>query len=476
MKTINPLIQYKRLSIEKKSVIWYTLCNILEKGIAFITIPIITRMLTTDEYGVYSVFISWKDIFIIFTTLNLYCGVFTKVLVDRKDDQDAVTSSVQWLGSCISLFFLVLYLCFKNPINRLLGFGTETMLLLNAYYFFYPAFSLWCTKQRVNNKYIMMVVGTLIVSFFTPVVGIALITITNLRERGVIWGYLIVYIAAGVVFYIINTAKGRKIYDKELWMYCVSYNVPLIPHYLSMIALSQSDRLMIQYFEGNSKAGIYSLAYQVSSMMNIVFNAINSAFIPRAYGMLKDGAVKKLNAESVKLIYAAFSLSAFGIVIAPECVMILGGKAYGEAIYVIPAVCFAVFIRYVYGFFNNYEFYFAETKKIMIASTLAAIINIVLNWIFIPIAGYFAAGYTTIVGYGFLYLFHYRLSKNICREYYGVNGFSDKFVIGVLVITLVASAVLPVLYGLPVLRYLIIAGLIIIGIIKRNDIIKLIRK
>ena len=59
-----------------------------------------------------------------------------------------------------------------------------------------------------------------------------------------------------------------------------------------MIILGQSDRLMIKCFEGNSNVGIYSLVYQVSSMMNVVFNVINSSFIPRACKLMKEKYIR----------------------------------------------------------------------------------------------------------------------------------------------------------------------------------------
>ena len=470
---ISPLKKYRRLSVEKKSVIWYTIRNVMQKGISFLTIPIITRLLTTDEYGIYSVFLSWRDIIIIFATLNLFCGVYTKILVDHKDTESECTSAIQWLGTTISLIYLLVYFCFREPINNLLGYDTPTMLMLFGYYIFYPAFSLWCTKQRIDNNYILMVIVTIIVSVFIPLLSICLILFTSLRQYGPIWGTLIVYIVFGSFFFILNTYKGKVIYDKLIWRYAIKYNVPLIPHYLSMIVLGQSDRLMIKYFEDDSKAGIYSLAYQISSMMNIVFNAINSAFVPRAYRLMKEKKTDVLNNESMKLAIGALLISSLGIIIAPECVLIMGGKNYNEAIYVIPAVCMAVFVRFVYSFFCNYEFYFSKTRNIMMASAIAAVINIVLNWIFIPIFGYFAAGYTTLVGYLFLFVFHYLFAQKISTDNFGKKAYNNKSILFIVLITCILSVILPVLYLFIIIRYTLIILFAIFCFIRRKSIIAL---
>ena len=73
MKFISKYLnKYRSMPIGARAAAWYTICNLLQKGIMFIVVPIYTRMLTTAEYGTYTIFQSWKDIIIIFTTLNLY--------------------------------------------------------------------------------------------------------------------------------------------------------------------------------------------------------------------------------------------------------------------------------------------------------------------------------------------------------------------------------------------------------------------
>ena len=95
--------KYRSMAVQAKASIWYTICNFFQKGISFIAVPIYVRLLTTDEYGDWSVFQSWRDILIIFASLNLFSGVYTKTLVDNKDDRDRYTSSMQGLGTIVSL-------------------------------------------------------------------------------------------------------------------------------------------------------------------------------------------------------------------------------------------------------------------------------------------------------------------------------------------------------------------------------------
>lgn len=459
------ITSYKKLPAEKKSIIWYAVCNVFQKGIVFLSMPIVTRLLTTDEYGIYSVFISWRDILIIFTTLNLYYGVFTKLLVDNIQTQNECTSCIQGLEFTITAIAAIIYFLFSDTFNSLLHMNTLSMTLMFGYFFFYPPFYLWCTRQRVNNKYIPMVFATMFISFSTILVTILLLLFTNLKENAVILGDVGIYIIIGVFFFIFNAVKGKTFYDKKFWIFSLKYNIPLVPHYLAIIVLGQADRLMINAYCGESKAGIYSLAYQISKMMNILFYAINSSFVPQAYGYLRDNKLKELNNNTMPLMYIGLLTTTFAILVAPEIVWVLGGNKYMEAIYILPSVCTGVLITFYYSFFANIEFYFSKTHNIMVASVLSAVINVFLNWVFIPRFGYIAAGYTTLVSYLFLLIFHYIFARKIAMDCFDQNIYSGKKIFVIISLSVAISILLLSIYKYFFIRYMLIIIIAFICII-----------
>lgn len=91
--------------------------------------------------------------------------------------------------------------------------------------------------------------------------------------------HIVIY---SVVYYKIMRA-GRKTVWKEAWKYALHYNIPLIPHYLSQQVLNQADRLMINRMCGSAQTAIYTVAYQIAMVLNIVTTAIESSFTPWAY-------------------------------------------------------------------------------------------------------------------------------------------------------------------------------------------------
>ena len=78
------ITKYKNLPEAVKASLWFTICSILQKGISFITVPIFTRMLSTEEYGVISLFGAWQNIITIFATLNLSYQIFNNGMSNMK--------------------------------------------------------------------------------------------------------------------------------------------------------------------------------------------------------------------------------------------------------------------------------------------------------------------------------------------------------------------------------------------------------
>lgn len=463
------------MAVQAKASIWYTICNFLQKGISFIVVPIYVRLLTTAEYGEWSVFQSWRDILIIFASLNLYAGVYTKTIVDNKDDRDRYTSSMQGLGTLISLFLLIFYFFTHNWCNRRIGLETQYMLLLFLYFIVYPAFSFWGTRQRVEYKYKPMVIVTVIVSILTPTVSILLLQNTNLRTNALILGYLIVQCAVGLVFYIYHFWKGKCFFHKGYWQFATKFNIPLIPHYLSLIVLSQSDRIMIKHYCGDSDAGIYSFAYQIASAINVLISAINGSRVPWTYEQLKDKVYDRLKKITNALVLMMAGIVLFVALISPEIISILGTSDYQVAVYVIPVVTLGVFYTFVYDLYASIEFYYGATKYVMFASVIGAVLNIVLNAIFIQIFGFIAAAYTTLVCYLIFMLMHYLFSKKVLRDQKVSDPVYDNKTVFFLsgVITLVGLGCM-ITFPYTFIRVVLIVALIGICIWKRNTIRKMI--
>ncbi len=474
---INKLVEkYKKIPAAAKASLWFAICSVVQKGIALITVPLFTRLLTTEQYGQFSVFQSWYQIISIFATLNLCAGVFYNGMTKYPDKRDKYMSSMQGLSSVVTLLLFCIYLPFKDIINELTGLSTLLMVAIFVECLVYPALMFWTTRQRYEFKYIALVFVTIGVAIVSPALGLIAVNLTEEKGIARILTASFVNICVGLFFYILNLKRGKNLFCKEYWIFALKFNIPLIPHYLSMIILSHSNRIMIERMFGETEVAIYSVAYSFSLIMNIVTQSINSSYVPWTYRKLKDGDTAPLKKYTTLLLLAIATISLVPVLVAPELMWIIAPAEYAEGVWIIPPLSTSVFFMFLYTLFANVEFYFEKTKFVMVASVLGAIINIGLNLLLMPKLGYLAAGYVTMVCYLLFAVAHYAFMRKVCKDKLGINSvYNDKFIILITVIYLICTALAMCLYNFVVVRYSVLLIAFIIIVIKREKVISLVK-
>lgn len=472
--------KYKRLSAPVKASLWFTICSFFQKGISFITVPIFTRLLTTDQYGVFSVYNSWYSIISIIATLNLSAGVYNNCMTKYPEDRNRVTSAFQGLSTTVTAILLIIYLVDVEFWNSLLQLSSLFVILMFLEVAFMPAYSFWTVGKRYDYKYVGIVILTAIISIGSPLLGIVAVLSTKYKAEARVISYVLVQMVVGIIFYVYNFSKGKKFFSKEYWLFALKFNMPLIPHYLSMTILNQADRIMISQMVSRSAAAVYSIAYSVSSIMSMVTGAINSSFIPYTYKALKEKKYVEIRKNANILLVLVGGISLFTMAFGPEVIRIVGGKEYYDAIWIIPPIAASVYFTFLYPLFANVEFYYEKTIGIMIASCIGAIVNIILNYIFIGIFGYHAAGYTTLVCYIIFAVAHYFFQRRILLNELHIQKdiYDIKVVVGFSILELVSMVGMTMTYRHTLIRYGIITALCVIAIIYREKIwnrIKLIK-
>ena len=78
--------KYQSMSVEARAALWFALCNFVNKGVAMIVVPLYTRLLTTEEYGTYTVFQSWLNLFVILATLEISRGHYKVGITKYEED------------------------------------------------------------------------------------------------------------------------------------------------------------------------------------------------------------------------------------------------------------------------------------------------------------------------------------------------------------------------------------------------------
>ncbi len=470
------VMKYKNMSAPVKASLWFMLSNILMKGISFLTTPIFTRLLSTEQYGAYSLYQSWYSLLIIFATLNLFMGCYPKGLLKFEEDTDKFTSSL--LGLCTvstSIVYGVLILGY-HWIGSVIGLDIKYIVVMYIETIFMAAFDFWGYRERFFYRYRMIVSASILMSILNTIIGvIAVLSTTNYKTEAMIYSNVASKLLIAVCVYAYLMLKGKCFVHTDFWKYGIQFNLPLIPHFLSNMVLNQSDRLMIGNMVGKGEAAIYSIGYTIAMMMQLITNAINQTLTPFVYRELKAKRYERIRKIGTSLSLLVLSLCVVAMVVSPELVLFVGGEKYVGAVSVVIPVAASVFFIYLYSLFSTIEYYYEKTSYISTATLVAAGLNLLLNFIFIKLFGYVAAGYTTVFCYMVLAVLHYFFYKKILQSETNMSGIYDIRALILMSIGLfLMMIIMQIIHDSRVLRYSVFAIIIFAALWKRKMITQLI--
>ena len=391
-----------------KAGIWYTLSSFLTKGVAFITTPIFTRLLSSNDYGEYSNFVAWAGILVIVATMEMHATV-NRARYDY-DNLDGYLSSVAITGTIVTTVLWGIVQLFPDFFCRFFSMDMPYINILFITTMVSPALQLLQAKNRINYKYKTYVALSFGSVLLSTLVSLGLVLLMQNKLAGRIIGHYGTVFVIDLCVYIYIIYKGRQFKWSEC-KYALLICIPMIPHLLSKYILNQSDRIMIKQFCGASDTAFYSLAYNCAMIPIMLATATNVAWSPWSSEKIHEGKYETVRKASYYYILLFYCVVLGIFVLGPEVVLILGGEKYAEAVNVLPPVVMGAAFQFLYNLYVSLEQFAKKTVGMAFGTIAAALINIGLNWLLIPRYGYIAAAYTTLVGYACLLVIHFFLAK-----------------------------------------------------------------
>lgn len=440
-----------------KSGIWYIFSNIIVRGITIITTPIFSRLLTHDQVGEYSNFHSWMTIAVILVTMRMESS-FISAKHDYKDNPGLYTRSVIALTALFTACWAFVVNVFSGYFTDWLGFGRLYVNLLLVYCFFHAIISIFQIYERFQYRYKRTVKISIITSLSVAVVSVFLVLVLEDRLAGRILGSILPIAVIGIILFI-HFFRNEKTVDTLIWPYILKICIPYVPHLLSLQVLNSIDRIMITKICGAADNALYTIAYTCGHAVTLLMTAMNSAFSPWLGDNLQEGNNAEIR-KVTRYYITLFAVMALGIMLlAPELLLIMGGRSYLDARYVMPPVAMGCVCQFLYTLYVNVEQYKKKTVGMAIVSVCAAALNYGLNALLIPLYGYNAAAYTTLTGYLFLLISHMLLVKNLDLG----DIYDNKYVLFLVAIMMLLTIGVNYIYSYSMIRYLCV-GVYVIAI------------
>lgn len=474
---------YHNIPIQMKASLWFGLSTVLLKGISFITVPIFTCIMDTEQYGIYSVYLTWCEIFTIIGTFEFESCAYMSVLTKFEGkDKDEAESSLLELSFLFTTVLLIVFISFGRPISTLVGLPQNILMLMCVQIYFVPAVNFWSVKNRFRYKYKSLVFVSVSMAILNAAMGVLFITNFFMQNQALGRVISIVLVQTGYGLALLRLLlKGKNIkFSPKYWKWAMQLHIPLLPHTLSLKVLAGVDKIMINAMVSATATALYSVSYSVAVVVNLIKTSIIDAIRPWMYTCLRDDETENVKNVINGLLVFVSALTLVFVAFAPEVIRIVAPVSYYEAIYCMPPVMISSFFTFLYSTFSIIEMYFEETKKVMVASVAAALLNVVLNALLIPVYGYIAAAFTTLICYVFLAIFHYFVAQKVLKQYgMSIELFDGKTIFAISFILLFFLIVFEYLYTQTILRYAVVGIILILMVVKRTyfyDLLKTIKK
>lgn len=420
----------------------YGLPSIIGRLLNFLLVPLYLLVFNhPSDYGVVSELYAWVAFLVVFLSFGMETAFF-RFLQNQGDKNAVFANSFLTVIGINSIFFLLLLLFNQNIADALLfSDHTEYIILLGAIVCVDATSALPLAKLRAEEKAVKFAA---IQSISIAVnIGMNLILMlfffNNTRpEEGVIFilsANLFSSLVKPVFLYkdfITIKYKFNPILAKEM----LKYATPLMIGGLAGIVNETIDRILIVHllYDGHTAAslikakaqvGIYSACYKLSMLITILIQAYRYAAEPFFFAQLKNEDKNKIYSKVMNYFVAAVCSVFLIVSLNVDIIKIffIPNKAYWVGLKVVPILLIANIFLGVY--FNQSIWYKLsnQTKFGAYIAILGAFITISLNWIFIPIFGYLASAWATLIVYAFQMVISYILGQRFYPIRYNLRKF-----------------------------------------------------
>ncbi|MBI5512474.1 MAG: lipopolysaccharide biosynthesis protein [Deltaproteobacteria bacterium] len=387
----------------------YTAGIVLSRFLSFLLVPLYTRLLTPEDYGVLE---------LVDTADNVVVVIFSAAITDsflrffndaRSEAERARTTATAALslvvvGCLIGVGGWALAPSLAGPVLR----DPSRALLLRwtfAAVGFQSLIEIPLAVYRGEDRpytYVAAVVGRYA---FGLVLNVVFLVVFHLGVRGIVLSSLC---SSALVATLTVGALLRRTglhFDRALLRRVLRFGWPLIPGAVAMLGLQHSRSYVLAHYTTLSEVGLWSLGARFGMMVSLALGQpLRSAWSAQMYKVW-DGEPERRSYRRIGTLFvgvfmfAALGLSAFS----PLAIRVMADASYQRAALVVPAVAFAFAMREIADYFRNGLFVARATGAIAGVEPAAAVVDLCLGIVLVERFGLYGAIVTTPVVF-FLYL------------------------------------------------------------------------
>ena len=416
----------KKIGEKTSSPLWSVASNFVARGVTFIFTPIFTRLLSPDEFGIYSLYVSLMGIFTVLTTLEISGSVMYRGLAKFSGEERAgYLSSALGAILVLNISSLALYIIFRNFFNDITSLNTHLTVFLFLQVFLNAALGVYFADKRYAGEHKTVALVNIGMGTLSPILALLFIYLGGEGESRIIAPLVSSAIfTVPVIFCIIK--RGRRIFSREVFSFLFKITLPMLPHYLSLSLIAQVDKIIIARSFGEGAVGKYSAAYSTGFLLSLISSGLLLVLTPRTMRKQKENRNEEVKSELFAagkiIIYATLAF----LTIAPEVFYLVTAREYYEAMPVVYPIALSVVFLFLANSASNclvhYERPFLITKNSLIAGAVCIVLSLMLIRVF----GYIGGAYVTLFSYILLFALNNKTLKKISCSSLSIN-YSYKF-------------------------------------------------
>lgn len=377
----------------------------LPKVSTYFTLPILTGILTKEEYGTYDLVTVLVSLILPAATLQIQTALF-RFLIEIREDEKEVKKIVS-TGSSFIIIVSILALIILNIVMNQISFVTR--LFISGYFFA----DILVNGLRQVARGLTRNLDYSLSAFISAACKILFIFlfVGGMKKgiNGAVCALMISSLASFIfLFFKIKAYKllSFRSTSFDTLKLLLSYSWPMVPNNMSMWAMRLSNRLIITFFMGAAQNAVYAVATKIPNLLTMAQSTFSMAWQENASLYSKDEDIEEYYSKMYRTMFDIMAgFLAMLICATPILFALLIKGDYNEAYNQVPILFFSMFFFVMSTFLGGIYVAYKKTKSVGLTTIYAAIINVVLDVLLIKAIGLYAASISTLISYVLLYLF-----------------------------------------------------------------------
>ena len=369
------------------------------KLLVFLLMPLYTSLLSTSEYSTAELITSTANLLIPLACVGISNGIF-RFAAERESDQKAVFST-----SMALLAFGLGGFCLLSPLFSLIDYFDGYAWLIVAYVFFADVQAVCAQYVRAIDRTRLFALQGVLNTLLTILCNLLFLIVWDMG----VTGYVLSVIVGNLLttLYLIFAAKLWRVFavsaiDRRMMKDLLWFSLPLVPTTVCWLITDLSDRYMVTYFRGADVNGVYSAAYKIPTVVNLISGIFMQAWQFSAVAESSDGdTCKKFYSEVFRGFLSVIFIGAAGLILCSRFLAdLLLSSAYFEAWRYMPTLLCAAALESIVSFLATVYMVRKKSMHSFLSAMVGTLLNILLNLLLIPSHGALGAAIATMLAYG----------------------------------------------------------------------------